>query len=405
MSRILPSVSGLPRSLWLLCVGIFVNRLGGFVVPFLAIYLTRVRNLPVERAGVIVSLLGLGAFASGPIGGHLADRLGRRPALAIATALGGSAMLAMGFVRSIPQLAATAFVLGVCGDLYRPTIGAMVADLVPSVDRARAYGFMYWAVNLGFSASLMCAGFLAEKSFTLLFVGDALTTFLFGAIIFVMVPETKPEAAELRAGAQTNDKSPIKKGGLAPYQDARFMAFCFLSLCTATIFLQGQMTMPLDLRANGISNQEFGALLSLNGITIVLVQPFAAGITDRFSRGAVLAVGAILIGVGMATCGVAHGRVPIYIAAVLLFTFGEIANAPVTPSVVADMAPTAHRGAYQGAYQFSWGGGTFLAPFLGSYVMSAFGAGVLWTSCAFVGLLAAVGFVIVTPARTTIPGS
>jgi MFS family permease len=391
MSRILPSVSGLPRSLWLLCVGIFVNRLGGFVVPFLAIYLTRVRNLPVERAGMIVSLLGLGAFASGPIGGHLADRLGRRPALAIATALGGSAMLAMGFVRSIPQLAITAFVLGVCGDLYRPTIGAMVADLVPPIDRARAYGFMYWAVNLGFSASLMVAGFLADKSFTLLFVGDALTTFLFGAIIYFSVPETKPAH---------DHKSPTKKGGLAPYRDARFMAFCFLSLAVATIFLQGQMTMPLDLRANGISNQEFGALLSLNGITIVFVQPFAAGITDRFSRGAVLAFGAILIGVGMATCGVAHGSIPIYITAVLLFTFGEIANAPVTPSVVADMAPTAHRGAYQGAYQFSWGGGTFLAPFLGSYVMGAFGAGVLWTSCAFVGLLAAAGFVIVTPART-----
>ncbi len=177
------------------------------------------------------------------------------------------------------------------------------------------------------------------------------------------------------------------------------MAFCFLSLCVATIFLQGQMTMPIDMRAHGISNREFGALLSLNGITIVFVQPFAAGIVDRFSRGAVLACGAILTGVGMAMCGVAHGSIPVYVMSVLLFTFGEIAGAPITPSVIADMAPTAHRGAYQGAYQFSWGGGTFLAPFLGSYVMGAFGAGVLWTSCAFVGLLAAIGFLIVTPAR------
>jgi MFS family permease len=393
MKPMLPSVRGLPRSLWLLCVGTFVNRLGGFVIPFLAIYLTRARGLSVERAGIIVSLLGLGAFASGPIGGHLADRFGRRPALAIATALGGSAMLTLGFVRSIPALTIAAFLLGVCGDLYRPTIGAMVADLVPPIDRGRAYGFLYWAVNLGFSASLMCAGFLAEKSFTLLFVGDALTTFAFGAIIYFSVPETKPDV---------DRGSPTKQGRFAPYRDARFMAFCFLSLCVATIFLQGQMTMPIDLRANGISNRELGALLSLNGITIVLVQPFAASIVDRFSRGAVLACGSILTGAGFAILGVAHGSIPICVAAVLLFTFGEIASAPVAPSVVADMAPASQRGAYQGAYQFSWGGGTFLAPFLGSYVLAAFGASVLWTSCAFLGALAALGFWMVTPARPSV---
>ena len=33
-----------------------VNRLGGFVAPFLAIYLTSVRHRPVEEAGLIVLL-------------------------------------------------------------------------------------------------------------------------------------------------------------------------------------------------------------------------------------------------------------------------------------------------------------------------------------------------------------
>ncbi|MEO8876606.1 MAG: MFS transporter [Polyangiaceae bacterium] len=391
MSGVLPSVRGLPRSLWLLCAGMFVNRLGGFVAPFLALYLTRDRNLTVERAGLVVSLLGLGAFASGPIGGYLADRLGRRGALAVSALLGGSAMLIMGFVRSIEHIAVAAFLLGICGDLYRPTVGAMVADLVEPGDRARAYGFLYWAVNLGFSASLMAAGFLADRSFTLLFVGDALTTFLFGGLVVALVPETKPAH---------DPKSPTKKGVFAPYRDARFMAFCFFALLVAAVFLQGQMTMPIDLRAHGVSNREFGALLSLNGITIVLVQPFAAGVVDRFSRGAVLAAGALLTGFGFAICGVAHGSLVVYAASILVVTFGEIAMAPVTPSVVADMAPPHLRGAYQGAYQFSWGGGLFLAPFVGSYVLATFGSGVLWASCAVVGILAAIGFVISAPPRS-----
>src|SRR2546430_8004168 len=49
----------LPRAFWTLWVGTLVNRAGGFVVPFLAIYLTQRRSLPVAEAGAIVSLFGL----------------------------------------------------------------------------------------------------------------------------------------------------------------------------------------------------------------------------------------------------------------------------------------------------------------------------------------------------------
>jgi MFS family permease len=87
MRRFLPDTRGLPRAFWFLWAGTFVNRLGGFVAPFLAIYLTSVRGLSVQRAGLVVSLVGLGAIASGPVGGTLADRLGRRPTLALATLL------------------------------------------------------------------------------------------------------------------------------------------------------------------------------------------------------------------------------------------------------------------------------------------------------------------------------
>jgi MFS family permease len=397
MPRLLPNVKALPRSLWFLCLGAFVNRLGGFVAPFLAIYLTRVRLLSVERAGIVISLLGFGAFLSGPLGGYLADRFGRRPALAIATSLGGSAMLALGFARSIPQITCATFALGMCGDLYRPTVGALVADILPAEDRARGYGLLYWAINVGFSASLIIAGFLAGKSFTLLFIGDALTTFLFGVIVYASVPETRP--------AETLAKKSHKTAFFEPYRDLRFVAFCFLSMCVATIFFQGQMTMPLDMRAHDVSNAEFGALLSINGIVIVIFQPFVSGLINRFDRGRVLAFGALLTGLGFATCGIARGSLAIYAASVLIWTIGEISMAPLAPSVIADMAPSSRRGAYQGAYQLSWGGAAFLAPVIGSYVLASFGARALWASCAVAGALCALGYLSVVRKNQVDPRS
>jgi len=49
-------VGGLPRSFWALWAGALVNRVGTFVVPFLALYLTQRRHLAVSAAGFVVSL-------------------------------------------------------------------------------------------------------------------------------------------------------------------------------------------------------------------------------------------------------------------------------------------------------------------------------------------------------------
>src|SRR5258706_16476288 len=86
-------VRGLPKAYWLLWTGALINRLGGFVMPLLALYLTRERGLSVEQAGVVGSLYGAGALPSGPVGGLLSGRGGRRPALVSRPGLGAPAPL------------------------------------------------------------------------------------------------------------------------------------------------------------------------------------------------------------------------------------------------------------------------------------------------------------------------
>src|SRR5437879_5248083 len=166
----------LPRTYWVLWAGMLVNRLGGFVVAFLALYLTQQRGFTPERAGAIVSLWGAGALVSGLIGGALADRIGRRATMVAALILGALAMLHMGAARSPAHIAVAAFLLGLTGDMYRPAVSAAVADLVPPEQRTRAYGYLYWAVNLGFACAASLAGVLARRSYWLLFAGDAGTT-------------------------------------------------------------------------------------------------------------------------------------------------------------------------------------------------------------------------------------
>jgi hypothetical protein len=46
LRRLVPDFGGLPRPFWVLFGGTLVNRVGGFVIVFLAIYLTEVRVPP-----------------------------------------------------------------------------------------------------------------------------------------------------------------------------------------------------------------------------------------------------------------------------------------------------------------------------------------------------------------------
>ncbi len=380
---------GLPRTYWYLWAGALVNRLGGFVFTFLALYLTQVRGYSVERAGMVVALYGAGSMGSGPVGGLLADRIGRRATMLLSMTLGAAAMLQLGFARTPTHIALSTLALGFFGDLYRPAVQATVADLVPAEDRTRAYGYLYWAINLGFAGAAVIAGLMANRNFTLLFIVDAATTLLFGVIVYLRVPETHPEPS-----ARHSDLGAL----LVPFRDGIFMSFVALQFLLAVVFHQGSVALPLDLRAHGVAPRMYGMLIAINGVLIVLFQPIGIRAAQRFRRGTVLALGALLTGVGFWMTGLMTS-VPLYALTIVVWTVGEIFFSAVGPTVVADLAPTRVRGGYQGTYQLAWGVSAFVAPALGSWVLGRFGAHTLWNGCLVVGSITALLHLAIAGAR------
>jgi MFS family permease len=117
-----PDVGGLPRAFWVLFAGTLVNRAGGFALFFLAIYLTEQRGLSAAQAGAVVSAYGGGAILGGPIGGTLADRIGRRPTLVACLFAGGASVLSLGLVTAPALITAVAVLTGLCYEMYRPVV-------------------------------------------------------------------------------------------------------------------------------------------------------------------------------------------------------------------------------------------------------------------------------------------
>jgi MFS family permease len=382
--RIAGLAADLPPSFWYLWFGTIVNRLGGFVLPFLALYLTAERGMPIGEAGLMVSLFGAGSFASQLTGGELSDRLGRRPVLLLSLLVTPAVTIVLGLAQSVLLIAAATLIMGFFTDLYRPAVSASVADLVSPESRLRAYGYMYWAINLGAGIAPILAGLMAHLSYFLLFAGDALTTLLYGFIVFARVPESQP--AEATHAARVALSRRLRQIGREPL----LLVFSGLAFLTGLIYMQGFVTLPLAMRADGLGPLQYGLAIAANGILIVFITIQLTEIVGRWPRFTAMAVSALFVGLGFGMNWFAHSLLA-YGAGIVMWTLGEIISAAIAPTIIADLAPVEMRGTYQGIFGSSFGLSFFFGPLLGGLVFQHYGAG-LWLACAALGALLVVFF-------------
>ncbi|GLW62971.1 MFS transporter [Actinomadura rubrobrunea] len=381
-----PRLGGLPRPFWALWTGTLLNRVGTMVEPYLGLYLTTARDLSLRQAGAVLAVLGIGTMAGQVVGGALADRIGRRATLTLAALAAGAGMLALGGLRGMPAITAAALVTGVAVDMWRPASAAMVADLVPPAERPRAFGLLFWATNLGFSAAMVAGGALARAGYHWLFWIDALTCAIFGLLVWRAVPETRPERAGGRASG----------GFAAVLRDRVMIAFRLICLVYTVVLLQYLTTMPLAMKEHGLGPETYGLVIAVNGVVIVTMQPLVGAWLSRRDHSLVLVAGFLLLGAGNALTALAS-QAWAYAGAVAVGSLGEVVAASVLQAVVAGLAPVHLRGRYNAMWGLAWSGGFLLAPVVGTQLLEH-GSHVLWPTCAALTVGAAAAQLALAPA-------
>jgi len=394
--RLHEMAGGLPRPYWFMWAGMFVTRCGSFVLPYLAIVLTRGHGLTPSQAGSVVALYGAGAALAAPLGGTMADKVGRRATMLLALVGGGAGMIALAFVTDTTLFAALLFSVALLTEMYRPGMQAAIADLIPASDRVRAFSLNYWVINLGYAIGVTLGGVLAAHSFHWLFLGDGITTLLFGGLIALGVPETRPAVAPVAADAPPRPRESMWAAFLAPYRDVPYVAFLVLAYLYAVLFLQNASALPLDMTAHGHSPATFGFILALNGVLIVAIQPFLGPHLTRRDRSRTLAAGALFTAVGFGLHAFAH-TVPLYVVGVVLWTVGEMCVLPVANAMISDLAPVELRGRYQGGYSLSWGLAVASAPLIGMSVFEHAGSFTLWLGVASTAVCIAIAHLALAP--------
>jgi len=156
------------------------------------------------------------------------------------------------------------------------------------------------------------------------------------------------------------------------------MVFIFLRIISALVYMQMNTTLSVFLRDfHGISPQQYGLILSLNAVMVVLLQFWVTNRTANYQPLIMLAVGEFFYAVGFGLYGVlsSYGG---FLIAMIIITFGEMMIVPVVQSLVSTLAPVDKRARYISVFGLSWGIASAIGPLAAGIVIDNYNPNWIW---------------------------
>jgi MFS family permease len=374
-----------PRPFWTLVGASFIDNVGGALLfPFFTLYVTAKFSVGMTTVGILFALFSLTSVVGSTVGGALTDRLGRKKMLIFGLLASASTVLVMGLADTIALFAVGAALAGLFANTGQPAQQAMVADLLPEHQRAEGYGIQRVVQNLAVIIGPIIGGFMAAVSYLLLFISDAIGSSITAVIVWLKLPETKPETAEEEAHESLVETF---RGYAIPLKDASFQAFLIASALATIVYMQMHTTLAVYLRdSHGVSTQNYAVLLSMNALMVVALQFPITRRIKRFPPMLMMAAGTLLYAIGFGLFGVASDYV-LFIIAMIILTTGEMLVVPVSQALVASMSPEEMRGRYMAVYGFSWVIPMAIGPLLAGLIMDHADPRWVWYASLLVGLV------------------
>lgn len=379
-----------PRPFWTLVVGTFIDRLGGHMLfPFFALYITDRFGVGMTAVGALFATWSVVSVVGSTVGGALADRWGRRGVMIFGLVASGSTSLLLAVVDSLALFFVVAIVVGVVAEAGWPAQEAMVADLLPEGKRAEGYGILRVVFNLSVVIAPALGGLVAARSYQLLFVADALTSAVMALLVFFFIPETRPADAP---GHVPESWRATFRGYAIPLRDRMFQITMVGAALMAIVYLQLNSSLGVYLRDfRQVATQGYGYLLSLNAAMVVLFQFWITRRIRDLPQYLMLALGAVLTGIGFGLYGfvASYGW---FIVAMAILTVGEMVWVPVGQALIARLAPEAMRGRYMALFGYSWTVAGVVGPLMAGVFFDGGRAEWLWYTAIGLGTASALTF-------------
>ena len=373
-------------------------------IPFLAVFLRKDVGLEPGMIGFIIGSSVFFSIFAGFVGGSLSDVFGRARLLLVSL---------VGVIGSFIGLytadsATTVFVfnaaLALSSGVFAPVGKALLSDLLPRERRTKTFTYQYVATNIGYAIGPVAGAAVGVAGGRLAFLTAALgySVYLIGLSV-VLLRALGASRATMSDDVLRQDGGPWR--GLA--DSARIVAVDrrLLFLILAGLLLEAVHGRISSLLAQHLSAgftggvTILGYVLATNAVTVVALQVFVSRLMENRNPVTSITVGGLLTVIGMAGFAVA-GELWQFVAAMVVFSLGEVLIYPAEFAIIDRIAPEKNRGAYFGAQTFAQIG-VFIGPFTGGLLLGAYGGTTMFLG---VGSFALASVVIYLLAGRRIPG-
>jgi multidrug resistance protein len=268
----------------------------GIIMP---VFSHRLENFGagVAELGYMTMGFALAQFVLSPVLGSLGDRIGRRPIILLA--LGGYAAVNIGFLFA-PDTGTLMILRCLEGAVTAgllPAAQATVGDIVPADRRAQGVGLVMAGYGFGFILGPFIGGLLYDTlGYAAPFIASSSMGLIALVFAWVLVPETYVHVRQNKI--KVNSTQSRQKDFLKGYLPGHLTTFIILMLVSFTLTFTFAFISPVmvfyvydDLN---FSATQFGLLVGVLGLAMVLGQIFLGGLSDTYGRKPVIVLGLIV---------------------------------------------------------------------------------------------------------------
>lgn len=368
-----------------------INRFGDFVMPFLTMYLTIKIGLSYEIAGIIVTISSLMGIPSSILGGKFADELGRKKTYLIAQGGAALSLLPCAFLKNPVPIVIFLLLSTFFHGAVRPPMNAIVTDILPPQQRQLGFSLQYLGINVGVALGPIVAGFLFNNFLPMLFIGDAITSFIALFLIWKNIKEVKPENLKETV---YSEKEKEEKGNTinALLKRPQILIFLIVYILYSFVYTQHRFSLPLTTDAvfGSEGASKFGFLMSINAFTVLFCTVAVTSITKHLKPLINITIAGIIYAVGFGMLGIIHSY-PMFLLSTVIWTLGEILVVTNFGVYLADNSPSNFRARFNAVGSLSWSLGAALGTSIAGRFLQEIGLNYIWLLTFVLSILGTVG--------------
>ncbi|MEV5606722.1 MFS transporter [Streptomyces sp. NPDC052225] len=387
----------------------FANSVGmGIYYPFSLLFFQSVLDTSLTGIGAALTVSALLALPLLPYVGRLIDRFGPRQVLLVSTTVRAAAFAGYLLVDSLGPFVVLSVLVALTmrtEQAATPALAKVLAEREEGDAAGRWMALSRALFNAGFGVGALAAGFVASASPEVLRgvgAGNAVCIAV-AALLYATLPALRPAAPV--AGAAARERA-------RPWRSGPFCRVVAAGAGLWIIAVSIETALPVHLvRGVGAPAWTASVLFTLNTVLLAVFQVPLAHRVERVRPAVLVGAGALLhIALPGALAAAGHlaptARTVALVAAMAVYTVGELVASQALLTLLTALAPQERRGAYLAFNQLFIGLANALTPLLVTSTLDR-GADLLWwllSGCALAVAVLMTGALRAAAAERTPPG-